>query len=531
MKSKLRNFPSVNYPSLYECPERRAFMQSQFNKYGITKTNCYLTERFAKLKSNLVIYSHYIPINTGEPEATDIPSQPGINISFLNLIKQWYDKNEEEYAIFCDDDINLSSIDYWSFTWDEFMANLPEDWECIQLIRINDITQHDINLTLHNGFKRHALEIRPREWDDWGTTFMITRGYAKKLIDRHYINEYTYNFDIPCPVWGCLYPISEHFFFRNLGKVYNFPLFQEESEIPSTFRESWIKANQGKLDDIYEHDRIHNTSRKIYLDLWRAVGLSTPIQKMMHTSSPLYGFNSVNTITMSESVKRYEYINSCLDDIGILNRAVHINDRFERIKDNILWYCSDSSICNAGMGVSVSHLASIRYWYDQTTEPYALFTEDDVDLSVAKFWKFRFQDVINRMPNDWEAIQLVRIRNEPDYGGLQLRERQWNDWGCAAFVVKREYAKKILDRNMDGNKYVLALGNYQPIVENIMFLGLGKVYNLPLFAEHIYDSVDSDLWDIERGVKNFHRDSSEYYTNLWKTNTLTLDEIMGIKHD
>ena len=43
------------------------------------------------------------------------------------------DKEEEEYAIFVDDDTDISTIDYWSFTWDEFVANLPKNWECVQL--------------------------------------------------------------------------------------------------------------------------------------------------------------------------------------------------------------------------------------------------------------------------------------------------------------------------------------------------------------------------------------------------------------
>jgi uncharacterized protein with GYD domain len=46
---KLKNFPSVNYTSLRESTARRAYMQNQFDHYGITKTNVYLTERFEKI--------------------------------------------------------------------------------------------------------------------------------------------------------------------------------------------------------------------------------------------------------------------------------------------------------------------------------------------------------------------------------------------------------------------------------------------------------------------------------------------------
>ena len=51
IQEKLKNFPSVNYTSLRESVDRRKFMQDQFDRYGIEKTNVYLTERFNKISS------------------------------------------------------------------------------------------------------------------------------------------------------------------------------------------------------------------------------------------------------------------------------------------------------------------------------------------------------------------------------------------------------------------------------------------------------------------------------------------------
>jgi len=48
IEEKIKNFPSVNYTSLYESVDRRKFMQDQFDQYGITKTNVYLTNDLIK---------------------------------------------------------------------------------------------------------------------------------------------------------------------------------------------------------------------------------------------------------------------------------------------------------------------------------------------------------------------------------------------------------------------------------------------------------------------------------------------------
>lgn len=248
------------------------------------------------------------------------------------------------------------------------------------------------------------------------------------------------------------------------------------------------------------------------------------------------GVNSVNFITLDGAENRQRSMNLQLDKYSVKNRKMHVNGRFSHIKNYIKWQCAyPQSICDTGLGVGVSHLNSIRMWYENTNEPYAVFMEDDIDFTTADYWNFTFQDVIDRMPSDWEALQLIRIKNfslgYDGSEGINFRHREWNDWGCGAFCLTRGYAKKLLSRNMRDDEYVMTVGGLQPIVENIVYVGLGVVYNLPLFVEKLFDSGDIDTWDAERGVKDDHRKSAEHYKNLWKNNTLTLDKIMGITHD
>jgi hypothetical protein len=144
MHLKLENFPSVNYISLYESTDRRDFMECQMKYFGIKRVNRYLTERFINLH-DIEITGYY----------TDTVLHLGTIVSQLNLMRNWYNSCNDPYAIFCEDDISFESINYWNFTWNEFVENLPNDWGCVQLMRIvspwHDNAEQELQIDLRSG--------------------------------------------------------------------------------------------------------------------------------------------------------------------------------------------------------------------------------------------------------------------------------------------------------------------------------------------------------------------------------------------
>jgi hypothetical protein len=79
----------------------------------------------------------------------------------MRCVKNWLDTTDEAYGIFIEDDTSFETCKYWSFTWSEFVRSLPENWEIVQLIRLNDWSDG----------RSAELSLRPRQWDDWGATF------------------------------------------------------------------------------------------------------------------------------------------------------------------------------------------------------------------------------------------------------------------------------------------------------------------------------------------------------------------------
>lgn len=277
---KLDGFPTVHYPSLVEFPERREFMQNQFAKFGITKAKLFLTERYNKIKDQYLIRD---PNNFLNPEK--LMGHPGNMISYLTLMKDWYDNTEEEYAIFCDDDIDFMSIDYWNFSWKQFVDALPHNWQCIQLIKIKEWWQNSDEIVYGRKIIP-ALKLTTREWDDWGTAALIKRAYVKKILDRHYIN--ANEFDTVIIGSGTndffIWPLIENILFRELDNtaVYNFPLFQENPYFYSFLHPNPTAQTLEEHKKIVESNRgPHVVSRETYETLWRETGMSTSLNTMI----------------------------------------------------------------------------------------------------------------------------------------------------------------------------------------------------------------------------------------------------------
>lgn len=227
---KLKEFPSVNYVSLEESVDRQITLVNQFYEHGITNINSVISKRFAE--SNDVV--------TGKYAYTLNDGTKGCVVSHLKAIKNWYENTDEDYGFFCEDDLSLETIQYWNFTWEEFIEKIPEDAECVQL------------LTIRGDFE--TFELRERQWNDWAATaYIITRDYAKRLIDT-YIQNDTYHLEVPNSE---VMPLIENLLF--VGKTYTAPLFVENIEFNSTFVGSDDDVNDGqKRDHYYAHDTVLN---------------------------------------------------------------------------------------------------------------------------------------------------------------------------------------------------------------------------------------------------------------------------------
>jgi GR25 family glycosyltransferase involved in LPS biosynthesis len=252
---KLFNFPSVNVITIPENEDRLNILKDQFYSYNVKNLNVNLFKKYSP--GDCIIEGSYVDKTTQH--------HMGCITSHLKSIKNWYKNTNEEYAIFCEDDLSLETVSYWNFDWCTFFSALPKNWGCIQLVLVKE---YDIN-----NFEK---TFQKRNWDQWSACcYMITRSYAKKLLDNYYPNQtfiLNYSGIDECRrksshiCW--VYPTSENILYSLLEPVYSCPLFVENM----TFSTS---TNLFTTKEEYIHQGLgHVNSYNQIMEWWKMGGLN-----------------------------------------------------------------------------------------------------------------------------------------------------------------------------------------------------------------------------------------------------------------
>jgi uncharacterized protein YodC (DUF2158 family) len=244
---KLSQLSTVYYVSLEESVGRRTKLEESLKEHGATNIKSIISKRFSEC-DDIVTGKYVDSLNDGTK---------GCCVSHLKAIKEWYDTTNEEYGFFCEDDLSLDTVDYWNFTWKEFVDNLPEDWGCVQMLPIRG--------------EYSDIKIRERYWDDWSVTaYIIKRDHAKYIIDN-YIVDGTYHLELKDAE---VQPLIENILYTSAGKVYTIPMFVEDVGFTSTFEgdDGDVKEGQ-KRNHYYAHDYIINW--------WKDNGENKTIEELM----------------------------------------------------------------------------------------------------------------------------------------------------------------------------------------------------------------------------------------------------------
>jgi GR25 family glycosyltransferase involved in LPS biosynthesis len=161
---KLQNFGPIYYINLDDQPERREFMESQFKYWQI--------ENYTRISAYDGRNDDLGDIIKGRYPDNVTTAEMGCLTSHLKSIKYWYENSDTPYAVFMEDDCVIDNARYWNFTWQEFICRVPYNWDCLQLAVI---CTGDIHLQIHH-----------HQANEFSTAcFLITRRYAKKLLDLH----------------------------------------------------------------------------------------------------------------------------------------------------------------------------------------------------------------------------------------------------------------------------------------------------------------------------------------------------------
>jgi len=178
--------------------------------------------------------------------------------------------------------------------------------------------------------------------------------------------------------------------------------------------------------------------------------------------------------------------------------------------NHILEGSHDIGISSGEVGCVTSHLKAIKQWYETTDTPYAIFAEDDVSFDTARFWKFTWDEFVEKLPYDWDVVQLAIINPGVVYATMHAR---WvNDFSTACFMVTRHHAKKLIDHHCVGDKFRLDQGvKPRPVADDLIY-NCGRTYAIPLF--HYKIEMGSSIHP--EHIEVFHKGSHQGILNHWK---------------
>ena len=228
---KLKNIGPIYYLNLDGQPERREYMESQFEYWEIKNY-----ERISAYDGREDDLSDII---SGRYPEMMSSGEVGCITSHLKAIKHWMETSDSTYAVIMEDDCNLDLVRYWNFSWSDFYANIPYDWDVVQ---IAIICTGNIHVKLHKRFV-----------NDFSTAcYMITRHHAEKLLKFHVRGD-KYKLDNgvrPRPVADDL--------IYNSGNTYAIPLLLYKTELGSSIHPEHIdafhKGNFNALSQFWEQN-------------------------------------------------------------------------------------------------------------------------------------------------------------------------------------------------------------------------------------------------------------------------------------
>ena len=213
---KLKRLPHIYYLNLDEQPERKKYMEDQFEYWEIknyTRISAYDGRDDRDLGD--ILKGRY-PDNMSSGEV-------GCTTSHLKALKYFLENTNDPCALIMEDDCDISVASHWPFEWRDFYSKVPYDYDVVQLAIINPGVLH---MKMHRRFV-----------NDFSTAcYMITRRHAQKLIDLHVRGD-KYKIDNGVKPRA----VADDLIY-NSGNTFAIPLFMYKIELGSSIHHDHIDA-------------------------------------------------------------------------------------------------------------------------------------------------------------------------------------------------------------------------------------------------------------------------------------------------
>ena len=233
-----------------------------------------------------------------------------------------------------------------------------------------------------------------------------------------------------------------------------------------------------------------------------------------HTgSNKLKGFGPVYVINLEEREDRRTYIENALKNAGVedykLVKATNGNDS---IVNDLVHAREKIPLSNPEIGAAVSHLQTIKQWLEESDSEYAIIIEDDLSFETVDSWDFTFEEFLSSIDKEYDVLQFCIIHNYRINRKLHLKEK--HDWSAACYLIKREWAQKLVEKHYINDKIAL-YPNWESLADALIYRE-ARAYSVPLltFTLEFESSINQEHQN------GSHKRSREQALEYWANKNL-----------
>ncbi len=233
-----------------------------------------------------------------------------------------------------------------------------------------------------------------------------------------------------------------------------------------------------------------------------------------HTgSNKLKGFGPVYVINLEEREDRRNYIENALKNAGVENyKLVKATNGNDPIVNDLVHGREKIPLSNPEIGAAVSHLQTIKQWLEESDSEYAIIIEDDLSFETVDSWDFTFEGFLSSVDKEYDVLQFCIIHNYRINRKLHLKEK--HDWSAACYLIKREWAQKLIEKHYIDNKIAL-YPNWESLADALIYRE-ARAYSVPLltFTLEFESSINQEHQN------GSHKRSREQTLEYWASKNL-----------
>jgi len=168
----------------------------------------------------------------------------------------------------------------------------------------------------------------------------------------------------------------------------------------------------------------------------------------------LRNFPHVYYFNVNHYIERKKYMESQFQSMGWDYTRVSMqkpkdNNLFEWYWNNLIGTYSKNTSHYINL-YSAEIFKFLSQWIQESNDDYLIIMEDDYDVSLAKYWHFEWEDLLERLPYDWDCIQLGFETSSIISFYLHPTK---SEYSLGPSLLNREYVKKLLSLHYPNSKF------------------------------------------------------------------------------